>query len=420
MNTKAPSTAVGLGLTVLSVAAFSWLGVLTQLAYAHGATVGTVLSGRFLIAAAMLWPLVWLTRARLPSRRQIAVGIVIGVGYSAHSWLYAESLARLQAGLVDLLLFTYPAFVTVGAVLLGRDRWSRQRALALLTTGAGTVFVLLGDLGAVDPGGTILAIAASLAYTAYILGSNDELDRTGPLVLIALVTTAAGLTLTMADAATGRLSFGAGSAADVDIALLGIVATIGMTTFIAGIGRLGPSRASIVSALQPALTPVIGFAVFTDRLGPSETIGGALVIAGVVLLEAEARSPAPWLVGLPVWERWLIRRTRRLELPSGALILQQGSSARAFYLIERGRATVTRDGRDIAVLGPGEFFGEVALLGGGARTASVVAATDLRVRIVHQRRFARTMRMLPTLARTVERVTCERMLAMPPQPATVA
>ena len=88
--------------------------------------MGTLLSGRFLVAAALLWPLVLILRPQRPDRRQVVAGLLLGLGYSAHSWLFSESLARLDAGLVDLLLFTYPALVMLGAIVLGRERWSTR------------------------------------------------------------------------------------------------------------------------------------------------------------------------------------------------------------------------------------------------------------------------------------------------------
>jgi hypothetical protein len=180
-----------------------------------------------------------------------------------------------------------------------------------------------------------------------------------------------------------------------------------MLTFIGGVARLGAARASIVSALQPALTPLVAFAVFANRLGLGQAAGGVLVIASVVVLEAE-RNPPLWLADLPRRERWLIRMARRLDLPSGSQIIRQGAPAAAFYLIERGRVTVTRDGRRVADLGPGDFFGEVALMQDTARTASVAAATDVRVRFVPRHRFPRAMRMLPTLASAVDSAMRER------------
>jgi Cyclic nucleotide-binding domain/EamA-like transporter family len=189
-----------------------------------------------------------------------------------------------------------------------------------------------------------------------------------------------------------------------------------MVTFIAGVSRLGASRASIVSAVEPALTPVVGFAVFADRLGPGQMFGGLLVIAGVVILEArgrpfDLRSAPSWL---PRRERWtLARLTGAMDVPAGSRMVRQGAPGDAFFLIERGRASVKRDEYEIADLGPGDFFGELALLGGGERTASVVAATDMRVRVVPQGKFGPAMRKLPTLARSVRDVAVERVVAAP-------
>ena len=123
-------------------------------------------------------------------------GLLLGVGYSAHAWLFSMSLARLDAGLVDLLLFTYPALVMLGAVALRRERWSSRRALALGAASAGTTLVLVGGLGSIDPLGAGLALGSAIAYAAYILTSAGQLDRTDPFLLTALVTTGAAVTLT--------------------------------------------------------------------------------------------------------------------------------------------------------------------------------------------------------------------------------
>ena len=166
---RSHAAAAGLGLTLASAVLLSGLGVTTQLAFDAGASVGTLLSGRFLVAAAILWPVVWLLRRGRPSWRQIVAGLLLGVGYSAHAWLFSMSLARLDAGLVDLLLFTYPALVMLGAVALHRDRWSSRRALALGAASAGTALVLVGGLGSID------ALGAGLAF-----GSADRLRGVHP------------------------------------------------------------------------------------------------------------------------------------------------------------------------------------------------------------------------------------------------
>jgi CRP-like cAMP-binding protein len=106
-----------------------------------------------------------------------------------------------------------------------------------------------------------------------------------------------------------------------------------------------------------------------------------------------------------------------MEVPAGSRLVRQGAPGDAFFLTERGKATVNRGDHEIADLGPGDFFGELALLGGGERTASVVAATDMRVRVVPERKFAPAMRKLPTLARFVRDVALERVVAVGCHPA---
>jgi drug/metabolite transporter (DMT)-like permease len=405
----------GLAFTLASAVFLSALGVLTQLAFDAGASVGTLLSGRFVVAAAILWPLVWIIGARRPERRQVVAGLLLGVGFSAHAWLFSASLARLDAGLVDLLLFTYPALVMLGAVALRRERWSARGAIALGTATAGTTLVLLGGLSSIDPLGVGLALGSSVAYSAYILISAGQVERTDPFLLTALVTTGAAVTLTLGGAAQSDVSLEAGAPAFALIAAVGLVATAGMGTFIAGISRLGPSRASIVSAVQPAFTPVLGFAVFADRLGPAQVVGGAFVIAGVVILESGGR-PSELFSRLPRRERWkLARAAAAFEVPAGARLVRQGAAPDGLYLIEGGRAGVEREDRRVAELGAGDVFGELALLQGGTRTASVVAETDMRVRVIPPRDFGHAMRRLPTLAGLVRDAAVQRMVPAPAQ-----
>ena len=64
----------------------------------------------------------------------------------------------------------------------------------------------------------------------------------------------------------------------------------------------------------------------------------------------------------------------------GDAIATEGQSGVGFFLIEEGSAQVSIDGEAIRTLGPGDHFGEIALIDEGPRSATVVAATDLRCR----------------------------------------
>ena len=98
-----------------------------------------------------------------------------------------------------------------------------------------------------------------------------------------------------------------------------------------------------------------------------------------------ARAPidvlrqVPLLAGLG--DRDLERLADRFQersFPEGATVLQEGSTGTSFYVLAEGNATVSVGGEVKATLGPGDYFGEMAVFDEGVRSASVVAATDLR------------------------------------------
>ena len=81
-----------------------------------------------------------------------------------------------------------------------------------------------------------------------------------------------------------------------------------------------------------------------------------------------------------------------LAQPEGAMLARQGDRGHEFVILLDGTADVRRNGRKIASLGPGSFFGEIALLTESARTADVIAATDVRTLVIGDRAFARLLR----------------------------
>ncbi|HEX5925455.1 MAG TPA: EamA family transporter, partial [Baekduia sp.] len=120
-----------------SAAGFGAMGVFGKLAYDAGATVGTLLALRFVIAATLLWAATVasgrLGDLRALPRRDIAAALALGaIGYSAQAGGYFAALERIDPSLLGLLLYTFPVMVTVAAVVLGRERASSRTAFALL------------------------------------------------------------------------------------------------------------------------------------------------------------------------------------------------------------------------------------------------------------------------------------------------
>jgi len=84
---------------------------------------------------------------------------------------------------------------------------------------------------------------------------------------------------------------------------------------------------------------------------------------------------------------------------AGEVLCEEGTSGHEFFLIVNGTAAVRRKGRKVATLGPGGYFGELALLDRGPRSATVVAETDMELLVLEQRHFLGLLDTLPSLGR---------------------
>ena len=92
-----------------------------------------------------------------------------------------------------------------------------------------------------------------------------------------------------------------------------------------------------------------------------------------------------------------------LELPAGAELTREGAPGREFVVLARGAAKVTRKGRVLNRLGSGDFLGEIALLSGGTRTATVTTTEPSVVLVLTDRAFRRVAERNPSVnARLVE------------------
>jgi CRP-like cAMP-binding protein len=98
-----------------------------------------------------------------------------------------------------------------------------------------------------------------------------------------------------------------------------------------------------------------------------------------------------------------------IDLNEGKEMTQQGSRGREFFVLLEGEADVTKDGRSINKLGPGDFFGEIALVSDTPRTATVTATSPVRALVITDRSFRRLLDDQPEFQGKVLRVLAERL-----------
>ena len=100
-----------------------------------------------------------------------------------------------------------------------------------------------------------------------------------------------------------------------------------------------------------------------------------------------------------------------IDLAEGHVLTREGESGREFFVLIEGSAVVRRRGRKINTMGPGDFFGEIALVAARPRTATVTAASDVRTLVVTAQSFQRLMRDMPSIQTKILQAVVSRIPA---------
>ena len=286
----------GTAICLASAAAFGAAPIFAKEAYAAGLGVVPMLAGRFVLAAALLWLLVLRTGRPRLTLRTAGAGLLLGaVLYAPQSGLYFGSIERMDASMAALVVYVYPALVAVAAAALGRERLTGRLVAALSASSLGVALVLVGSgAGDFDAVGVAMALGAAAGYGAYVLIGDAAVHGAGPLGLAALITTGAAAAFVVAGLAGGGLPLDIGLEGLGWMLALTVVSTVlAISALLAAIRRLGPSTASVLSTFEPVVAAGAALAVFGERLGPAQVLGGALVLSAVVILQVAPRRPAP-------------------------------------------------------------------------------------------------------------------------------
>ena len=242
--------------------------------------------------------------------------------------------------------------------LIGRPKLARPLLLGALC--AGLAFPLAGQSGA--PPVTLLLIAVSGAGKLfYDVASRTFIQRLLPdHLLIAM--------------------FGLQEAFTMTGIALGTLAAPAL------VGLVGPRGAFIAAGCFLPLTAVASY-----RMLRRLDAGAAVPVDVLALL---LRAPILAVLAPRILER-MARDAVAEQVPTGEVVVRQGDTGTRFYVVASGRVAVDIDGLRIRELGPGDWFGEIALLRDVPRTASVTALADTLLWGVDQESFLASMSAVP-------------------------
>ncbi len=284
------SVNVGVVLVSISAISFAFLPIFTRLAYQAGADPLGVLVIRFAAASGIMAFLVLPRKLPLPRGQTLLFLFLMGgAGYVGQSFLYFTALTMAPVTQITLLLYLYPAIVTVLAVALWKERVTFSGVIALIAALAGMVLVV-GIEGGAHPLGVLAGLGAAATYSGYILVGSKVVPKGGSLqsswmimisaaAVFALISLIRGVSLP-----TTVMGWGA-------IAGIAAVSTVlAIVTFLAGLERIGPTRSATVSTLEPVVTVALAALLLGETLTPARLAGGALILLAVMVLSRKGPS----------------------------------------------------------------------------------------------------------------------------------
>lgn len=205
--------------------------------------------------------------------------------YATMTGCYLMSFIKIPASIASMIFYLYPAFVTITAVLLKIDKFVLKKGVALTLAGIGMVLLLKSSFGKINFMGILYAFGAAMAYTIYIIVGNNLIESTDPIIASMFIMLGVSITYGIIGFIKKELTFYIDTNTFMFIVAIIFISTVlGMVFFWRGTKEIGPSKASIISMVEPLVTIVLSCIVFKETITICQVFGGALILLSVFIL----------------------------------------------------------------------------------------------------------------------------------------
>jgi drug/metabolite transporter (DMT)-like permease len=277
------SSLEGIILVSISAISFGTLAIFGRYAYAGGLDTFTLLFLRFSFSTILMVILLAWQRQTLPRGKTLWQLVGMGaIGYVGQSFCYLSAIKYASAGLVALLLYLYPIFVAILSSIFLKVKLTFPKIAALALAVLGAFFTANPQGG--QWLGIFLALSSALIYSIYIVVGSGVMKKVSSVQSSTVIFTSASLVYGIMIAING-VQWPDSRSGWLAIAGMTLIATvIPVATFLAGLKRIGPTNAAMLSTLEPMVTVLLAALLFGEILRPLTLLGGALILAGVILM----------------------------------------------------------------------------------------------------------------------------------------
>lgn len=268
-------------LVALSAVAFGFLAIFAKMAYGAGISTYTLLFLRFTVAALFMFSLMRIRKCPLPSKKEIISFLLLGaLGYVGQSTCYLLSVEYSSAGTATLLLYLHPALVMLFSALLYKEKITVRKVIALFLALSGAFIIIGGTLEA-SPKGIILGVAAAFIYSFYLLFNSRLVKEGMGIQSSAFIMLGAAVVFGIINIFTG-FTVPTHINGYVAVVLTALFSTVfAMWALLTGMEITGPTKATLISVLEPVVTVVMSVLILSEPLTLNILLGGSLVVGAL-------------------------------------------------------------------------------------------------------------------------------------------
>jgi len=252
---------------------------------------------------ALAWSRGW-TQLKLPVAEMARIFLLGTLGVAASNYFYYLAIQRTNVATAITLQYTAPVWVLLYMVARGLQRATLPRVAAVLLAllGIALVIGIVGGSGfRIDTMGLIAAMLAAFSFTFYNVGGHSVLARNNRWIVLFYTTLSAGLFWLLVNPPWKIVAAHYSGLQWLFLAVFALLSVLGPFSFyFAGLQHLEPTRAVVVSCLEPVFSILIAAIALGEIMRPVQTLGILLVLAATVVVQLPDRRSKEAMVVEPI------------------------------------------------------------------------------------------------------------------------
>ena len=281
-----PGDARGIAFALLSALGLGLAIALARYAYEGGTNGLTIASVRSFALAGALFVYCRATGrslglGRADYLRCAWLGMLMSVAFYGN----IGAVEYISIGLTALLFFTFPPLIGLIQAVLDREWPPLARVVAIATAFAGLATMLGASLGASDPRGVALVLAAALAVALNSVGIVRLIGHVHPLVGMFHMAITSAVALSVLALATGSVQWPVSGVGWAGMGAVTALQCASLPLYFVAITRIGVLRTAVLANLQPVTSIVAARVLFGELLGAAQLVGGTMVLTGIMLMQ---------------------------------------------------------------------------------------------------------------------------------------